>query len=288
MNSFRLSVVLLFFVFCCQKGMCQKDTLPEPAMTSGNLITLDDYHPDATYGTSYMKMMDMRLQEKSGKNLFKRRGAKFILPTLFIAYGTAARFNQLPIRRFDFDVEREIRKRVDIHYRIDDYFEYGMPVLAYGLGFIPGIDSKHNFRDRTLIMATSLIVMQGSVEILKRTTSIERPDKVDNRSFPSGHTAVTMLSAHILYKEYKDISPWIGVGGYMVATTTGVLRVLNQAHWLSDVVMGAGIGLLSAEIGYMMLPVWHSILGIKDTGEQFAAVPTFSTQSLGIGLVYQF
>lgn len=288
MAIFRLSAVLLLFVFYCQQGMCQKDTLPEPTMTSNRLITLDDYNPDAIYGTSYLEMMDMNLREKSKKNIFNRRGSKFILPTLFIAYGTAARFNQLPIRQFDFDIDHEIRKRVDRHYSIDDYFEYGMPVLAYGLGFIPGVDSKHNFRDRTLIMATSFLLMKGSVEILKVTTPVERPGKGDNRSFPSGHTAITMMSAHIMYKEYKDISPWIGIGGYLVATTTGVFRMLNYAHWLSDVVMGAGIGLLSAEIGYMMLPVWHSIFGIKEEGKQFVAVPTFSTQSLGFGLVYRF
>lgn len=285
-NIFRSSALLLFFAFCCQGGICQKDTLPAPAMTSNRLITLDDYRPDAAYGASCMEMME--LQQKPGKSLFHRQGSQFILPTLFIAYGTAARFNQLPVRRFDFDMDHEIRKRVNRHYRIDDYFEYGMPVVAYGLGFIPGIDARHNFRDRTLIMATSLAVMKGSVELLKRTTPVMRPGLGDNRSFPSGHTAVTMLSAHILYKEYRDISPWIGVGGYLVATTTGVFRMLNYAHWLSDVVMGAGIGLLSAEIGYLMLPVWHTIFGIKDAGKQFAAVPAFSTQSLGVCLVYQF
>jgi len=52
--------------------------------------------------------------------------------------------------------------------------------------------------------------------------------------------------------------------------------------------MGAGIGLLSVELGYMMLPVWHSIFGIKDNGECFAAVPTFSANSVGLGFVYRF
>jgi membrane-associated phospholipid phosphatase len=255
-------------------------------MTSNRLITLNDFHPDAIYNN--LNWQEANWQEPSRKTFFDRRGSEFILPALFIAYGTAARFNQLPIRRLDLDIDRAIRKRVNRHYGIDDYFEYGMPVLAYGLGFVPGIASRHHFRDRTLIMATSLLCMKASVELLKRTTPVMRPGLGDNRSFPSGHTAVTMMSAHILYKEYKDLSPWIGVGGYLVATTTGVFRMLNYAHWLSDVVMGAGIGLLSAEIGYLMLPVWHSIFGIKDEGKQFAAVPTFSTQSLGLGLVYQF
>ncbi|MDR2917056.1 MAG: phosphatase PAP2 family protein [Tannerella sp.] len=265
--------------------MGQKDTLPPPTMMSKNLITLDDYNPDAVYGMSYMKAMEGQ-GKGTKKTIFNCRGSKFILPTLFIAYGASARFNQLPVRQFDYDIEHEINKHVNHSYEIDDYFEYGLPVVAYGLGFIPGV-SKHNFRDRTLVMATSFLFMKGSVELLKATVPVERPHG-DERSFPSGHTAVTMMSAHFMYKEYKDCSPWIGIGGYAVATATGVFRMLNDAHWFSDVIMGAGIGMLSTEIGYMMLPVWHSIFGIKDRKECFVAVPTFSTQSIGLGFVYQF
>ena len=91
-----------------------------------------------------------------------------------------------------------------------------------------------------------------------------------------------------MYKEYKDVSPWICVGGYMVATTTGALRIANRAHWLSDVIMGAGIGLLSVEIGYMLLPVWRNILGVESHEQCFAAVPLVGAKSLGIGIIYQF
>jgi membrane-associated phospholipid phosphatase len=264
----------------------------KPTMTSGRLITLDDYHPDMVYGSSYLEMINKsKLQKKSLtlKSVFNYwEGSKFILPALFITYGTVARFNQLPVRRLDLDIDRGIRKHVTRRYRVDDYFLFGMPLLAEGLGFIPGIEARHNFRDRTLIMATSLFVTAGVADILKRTTSVMRPGQSDRRSFPSAHMALTMMSAHVMYREYKDISPWIGVGGYVVATATGVFRMLNRAHWLSDVVMGAGIGLLGAEIGYMMLPVWHSVFGIKDTGKQFAAVPAFSTRSIGLGLVCSF
>lgn len=286
MSRLRIAIVVSLIVFCGQGVRGQKDTLPPPTMTSNRLMTLDDYSPDAVYGTSYMEMMKMNSEEKKRKTIFNRRGSKFILPTLFIAYGTAARFNQLPIRQFDYDIEHEINKRVTDRYRIDDYFEYGMPVLAYGLGFIPGA-GKHNFRDRTLAMATSFIVMKGSVELLKHAVPVERP-RGSQRSFPSGHTAVTFWSAHVMFKEYNDCSPWISVGGYLMATTTGVFRMLNDAHWFSDVIMGAGIGLLSAEIGYMMLPVWHSMFGIKDSEKRFAAVPVFGSQGAGLGFVYQF
>ena len=286
-STFRFLIVLFVAVLCNNAVMGQKDSLPPATMTSGRLVTLDDFSPDAVYGKSYMEMMSPKYNKEKRKTIFNRQGSKFILPTVFIAYGASARFNQLPIRQFDFDIDHEIRKHVFRTYELDTYFEYGMPVLAYGLGFIPGIEARNNHLDRTLAMATSALIMKGSVELMKNTIPVRRP-RGDMRSFPSGHTAVTMMSAHIMYKEYKDVSPWICVGGYLMATTTGALRIVNRAHWLSDVVMGAGIGLLSVEVGYMLLPVWHNIFGIESREQCFAAVPMIGTKSLGLGIVYQF
>ncbi|MDR3267846.1 MAG: hypothetical protein LBT83_02115, partial [Tannerella sp.] len=73
-----------------------------------------------------------------------------------------------------------------------------------------------------------------------------------------------------------------------VATATGVLRVLNERHWVSDVVTGAGIGILSVEAAYLMLPVWHRLLGIHDGGRQMVVLPSVNTHSFGVGMVYVF
>lgn len=35
-----------------------------------------------------------------------------------------------------------------------------------------------------------------------------------------------------------------------MATATGLMRMANNKHWLSDVMVGAGIGILSTEFGY--------------------------------------
>jgi len=288
MAIFRCLIISLFLFLCLESMRGQHDTLRPPVETLSGLITLEDFSPDAVYGKSYQSMMKKKAETDTRKTVFNRQGSKFILPTPFIAYGTAARFNQLPVRQFDYDINHEFRKRWnEREYRVDDYLEYGMPVVAYGLGFIPGMNPQHNFRDRTLVMATSFLFLRGTVELLKTQIPVERPNTV-TRSFPSGHTAITMMSAHFMFKEYKDTSPWIGVGGYLAAATTGVFRMVNKKHWFSDVVMGAGIGLLSVEIGYMALPLWHSLFGIKDSGECLVAVPTFSTQSLGMGFVYRF
>jgi membrane-associated phospholipid phosphatase len=213
---------------------------------------------------------------------------KFIIPTLCVAYGTVARFNDTPVRRFDKYVGEQVDEHIHKHYPYDNYLVYAPVVLNYGLDWIPGITAKHNFRDRTLILATSHLLTYGVVTTMKSQISVVRPRGWYDDSFPSGHTAVAFTGAHVLFKEYKDESAWIGVGGYAIATATSAFRVINRAHWVSDVVTGAGIGILSAEIGYMMLPVWHSLFGIHDDGRQMMITPSVNTQSVGVGMVYIF
>ena len=58
------------------------------------------------------------------------------------------------------------------------------------------------------------------------------------------------MTATMFTKEYGHKSPWVGVGAYSVATATGLMRMANNKHWLSDVLTGAGIGILSTEVGY--------------------------------------
>jgi membrane-associated phospholipid phosphatase len=54
--------------------------------------------------------------------------------------------------------------------------------------------------------------------------------------------------------QYGDQSVWYTIGGYTVATATGTFRMLNNRHWLSDVLVGAGIGILSAKASYIIYP----------------------------------
>ena len=92
-----------------------------------------------------------------------------------------------------------------------------------------------------------------AVSKLKTQTAILRPDGSSNRSFPSGHTAEAFAAAEFMNQEYKHLSPWYGIAGYTLATATGTLRVLNNSHWLSDVIMGAGLD-FNNETGLRCLP----------------------------------
>lgn len=189
------------------------------------------------------------------------------------------------------DLDHSTNHEIHEHYlgslHIDDYSQFAPAVAVYGLDLF-GIKAKHNFRDRTFIMTTSHILMLTTVQTIKRTTNIERPDGSNKHSFPSGHTATAFVGAHILFKEYKDVSPWIGIAGYTIATGTGVLRVTNKKHWISDVVTGAGIGMLSVEIAYMLLPVFHDVLGVKNSNKSLVIAPSFGSGTYGVGLAYTF
>jgi len=69
--------------------------------------------------------------------------------------------------------------------------------------------------------------------------------ELDNevQSFPSGHTTVAFAMSTVLAEEIGGI--WARVGFYGLAAMTGYARVRNNQHWFSDVIAGAGLGLLA-------------------------------------------
>ncbi|HET7230921.1 MAG TPA: phosphatase PAP2 family protein [Longimicrobium sp.] len=66
------------------------------------------------------------------------------------------------------------------------------------------------------------------------------------RSFPSGHTTSAFAAASAATEEVGHLWPEhkavVGVVLYGVAGLAGISRVYNNAHWASDVVVGAAIG----------------------------------------------
>ena len=151
----------------------------------------------------------------------------------------------------------------DFRTHIDDYVQY-IPWAAT-LALDPlGVKSKHKFTRKVATMATgaatSLIVIQG----LKAAIGEERPDGSNNNSFPSGHTATAFMGAHIFHKEYGDRSIYYSVGGYLLATFTGIFRQLNDRHWISDVFVGAGLGISLTEFAYWANGKWFKEKGINE------------------------
>ena len=80
------------------------------------------------------------------------------------------------------------------------------------------------------------------------------------------------MTAAMLHKEYGWRSPWFSIGGYAVATFTGVSRVLNDRHFLTDVMAGAAIGVASVHLGYFLADL---IFGEKYLADGYEAPDMF-------------
>lgn len=155
-------------------------------------------------------------------------------------------------------------------HHADDYLQYLPAAVMLGMK-IGGVESRSSWGRMLASDAFSALLMGSVVNTLKQTTHVTRPDGSNSHSFPSGHTATAFMTATMLTKEYGHKSPWIGIGAYSVATATGLMRMANNKHWLSDVLTGAGIGILSTETGYYLADLIFKEKGIK----HFADYGTF-------------
>lgn len=170
-------------------------------------------------------------------------------------------------------------------FKVDDYSQYAPMVTVYGLNLC-GIRGKHEFKDRTIILAMSYATMGILVNTMKFIFKEKRPDCNDRNSFPSGHTATAFMGAEFLYEEYKDISPWIGYAGYTVAAATGYLRMYNNRHYINDVIAGACIGMTSMKLAYWLYP--KCFKNTECNKATFAGMPYYASGSLGLRLCIVF
>jgi membrane-associated phospholipid phosphatase len=169
---------------------------------------------------------------------------------------------------------------------IDNYLQFVPALAVYGLNIV-GIEGKNDFLDRTMIYALSNVIMEITVYSIKNITHEERPNGSDYQSFPSGHTAEAFASAEFLMQEYKNVSIWYGIGGYAVATSVAYLRMYNNEHWLNDVVAGAGFGIISTRLAYILYPKIKRLFSHTPLHNS-AIMPSYQNNSFGFSFVHIF
>lgn len=225
------------------------------------------------------------IQKKDDTHDFKFK--QLIIPTVLIGYGVIG-IESDQLKLFNTEIKEEINEDIDEKITIDDFSQYLPAASVYGLNAL-GIKGKHNLKDRTIILGTSYLLMSASVLSLKSITKVERPDGSGFNSFPSGHTATAFAGAEFLWQEYKDVSVWYGISGYIVAVGTGAFRIYNDKHWLTDVAAGAGIGILSTKVAYWINPwIQDKIFKSKEKNSMSSIAPFYNGKQFGIGLLKQF
>ena len=173
----------------------------------------------------------------------------------------------------------------DFKTGIDDYTQFFGPAMVVGLK-LGGYEGRSDWPRLLASAAMSYGIMAGFVNGIKYTAKEMRPDGSSANSWPSGHTATAFVGASLFHKEYGlTRSPWWSVAGYGVATATGVMRVLNNRHWISDVMSGAGIGIMSTELGYALCDLMFKQKGLlRNDLVLDSEKPSFFSISMGLGL----
>ena len=264
--------------------------------TSANLFATD---AEATAETTAETASVMTANTEGWKpdfNFFKSRtnpGVKpykfmddmtFVGIPLFIA-GLAVKGDKAMFRVNNKEGKKNTQLLTDFKTNIDDYSQFFGPAMVVGLK-LGGYEGRS---DWPRLLASSLMsygIMAALVNGIKYTAKEMRPDGSTANSWPSGHTATAFVGATLLHKEYGlTRSPWWSVAGYGVATATGVMRVLNNRHWISDVMSGAGIGILSGELGYALCDLLFKGKGLLRNDILFESEkPSFFSISMGIGI----
>lgn len=231
---------------------------------------------------------DERFKTKLGKSL--------IVPAVMIGYGlTTIKDNGL---YSSYDARNDIQKNLGgAHSRIDDILIF-VPYAEFAALTLAKVKCRNDLANVSLLILKSELLMAAIVFPMKTLTHQERPysyqrglegvpleerEKNKNafQSLPSGHTAQAFVAASIVHKEFRYKSPWYGIGAYGLATTVAAFRMINDKHWQSDVIVGAGIGILSTHVVYAT----HRFKWGKPA---VCFIPRFGKKEQGFVMSYRF
>ena len=261
---------------------------PELVALPTNPFTEQSVKTDAAYNKTYSQGMDFRFFKQvtnPGVKPYKFiDDLTFVGIPLFVA-GWAIKGDKAMFRVNNKDGKSNTQLLTDFKTGIDDYTQFFGPVMTAGLK-LAGVEGRSDWPRLLASAAVSYGLMAGLVNGIKYSAKEMRPDGSTANSWPSGHTATAFVGATLLHKEYGlTRSPWYSVAGYGVATATGVMRVLNNRHWISDIMSGAGIGIMSGELGYALIDLLFKEKGLlRNDLEMDFENPSFFSISMGVGL----
>ncbi len=218
------------------------------------------------------------------------RVKQLILPATLILVGSTSQYINA-VDQLDKSIYTNFQEGKQ-SYHFDDYLQYA-PYATMWILDACGVESRHRFREQTTNLAVSMAFMGILVNVGKYTIQRQRPNDGSFNSMPSGHTAMAFTGAEILRQEFGHISAWIGVAGYAVAGTVGFMRLWNNRHYLTDVLVGAGIGVLSVRAAYWLAPtinrlIWGSDLRGESKRIDATITPYSDGESSGMAMMMSF
>ena len=164
--------------------------------------------------------------------------------------------------------------------------DYGGPIvlgaLTTGL-FIGGrYSNDQKFRDATYDMGIAVVVNLAYTGVLKAAISRDRPNDSGSDSFPSGHTSNAFAMATVAGHHYKGKLRTLAYAG---ASVIGASRMRADAHWLSDVLAGATLGIL---VGRGVVWMNNRPLPEGKDARRFNVAPILGEGRYGVNVAFGF
>ena len=147
----------------------------------------------------------------------------------------------------------------------NNYGEAAGLVPLVGASMAIGLVFKNDQFKRAAVRSVGAVLIgQLATQLLKSLSSRARPregkgpyhfDGVNfgrnNTSFSSGHSAGAWSVMTVFATEFKD-TKIVPIAAYSLAALTSFARVYKNAHWFSDVTLGALIGWVSGKLMYKL------------------------------------
>ena len=136
--------------------------------------------------------------------------------------------------RYDDRIQESYQGKVlsENQATLGDYWGIGGQLIVLGsLKY-----GSNEFNSTTSAIIGNVLCTYG----LKFVSGRVRPDGSNRRSFPSGHTSSSFLAATIAHDLYGRK---VSAPAYVLAGLTGLSRIHDDKHYLSDVIFGASLGI---------------------------------------------
>jgi len=151
----------------------------------------------------------------------------------------------LAVHGEDADVTRRASGSEVIDETFDSGEFIGGGLAQFGAAFATYAIGRASHDRATAVLGADLFRAQllcaGLTQGVKFAVDRSRPDG-SHYSFPSGHTSGTFATAAVLQRHYG----WkVGAPAYAIAAYVGASRLSENQHFLSDVLFGAGLGIVS-------------------------------------------
>lgn len=248
--------------------------LPEPQVLEPDMYSLNQFHQMFEYG------LEKSALEKKTASLRKSLTIPGILFVVGFWSGNRKNTHGFMGKR---NVQKAIRKAYpDFRTHMDDYIQHLPLVVTYGLNAC-GVEGANSLWNRTQLLLKSEILAIGAARVIKTVSKNMRPSGVGSSSFPSGHTTQAFTAATFMHKEFGHKSIWYSIGAFGAASSVGACRILNNAHWVSDVLVGAALGVGSTNLVYMVYEKKKK----KNRGT-LVALPGYQDKAVTLSMNYTF